>query len=104
MRHTTVFGTFAIEPMPGQPQVGLCHGFFVPIKQRGRGFAHRLKTQQAQLLQADNYDYAIATVAGDNLAQQRVLEKAGWSMLVEFNNSKSGGVTQIWGAKVTGAT
>ena len=104
MRHTTVFGTFAIEPMPGQPQVGLCHGFFVPIKQRGRGFAHKLKKQQIQFLHAENFDFGICTVDGANTAQQHVLTKAGWSKLAEFDNSRTGGKTQIWGAPVQTVT
>ena len=86
--------------MPGQPQVGLCHGFFVPIKQRGRGFAHQLKKQQIQFLQAENYDYGICTVDGANAAQKAVLTKAGWSRLTSFENSRTGGTTEIWGAAI----
>lgn len=99
-RHTTFAGTFQVDSMPQQPQLALCHGFFVPMRQRGRKLAHKLKLQQMQYLAGENFDYAVCTVDGANAAQQAVLTKAGWSMLAEFNNTRTGGKTQIWGAKV----
>lgn len=100
MRHTTIYGTYAVDQMPQQPQLALCHGFFVPTRQRGRGFAHKLKDQQMGLLRADNFDFAICTCDGSNAAQQAVLQKGGWVMLAFFPNSRTGGITQIWGAHV----
>lgn len=100
MRHSSVYGTFCIDAMPGQPQVGLCHGFFVPVKNRGKGFANKLKHQQAQALKADNFDFGLCTVDAPNAVQQHVLEKAGWSCLAEFSNSRTGGRTQVWGVGV----
>lgn len=100
MRHTTIYGTYAVDQMPQQPQLALCHGFFVPTRQRGRGFAHRLKDQQMGLLRADNFDFAICTCDSSNAAQQAVLTKAGWSKLAEFNNTRTGGKTEIWGSTV----
>lgn len=100
MRRSTVYGSYAIDQMPQQPQVALCHSFFVPLRQRGRGFAHRLKTQQLQTLREEHYDYALCTVASDNAAQHAVLEKSGWVKLAEFDNNRIGGKTEIWGAKV----
>lgn len=99
-RHTTVFGTFQIDAMPQQPQVALCHSFFVPIRMRGQKHAHQLKRQQMQFLAGENFDYAVCTVDGANAAQQAVLTKAGWSQLDEFPNSRTGGRTQIWGSPV----
>lgn len=99
-RHTTFAGTFQVDSMPQQPQLALCHGFFVPLRQRGRKFAHQLKKQQMQFLDGENFDYALCTVDGANAAQLAVLTKAGWQQLAEFANTRTGGRTQIWGAKV----
>lgn len=100
MRHSTAYGSFSVEPMPGQPQIGLCHSFFVPIKMRGKGHAHKLKTEQRSVLRENHFDFALCTVAGDNGAQQAVLHAAGWEMLKSFENSRTGGITQVWGNKV----
>ena len=96
-RHSTGYGAYIIEPMPSQPQLALCHGFFVKHDMRGRGLAHTLKADQGAQLQADGYDYAICTVDVANLAQQRVVEAAGWKRLAEFKSAKTGGQTLIYG-------
>lgn len=98
MKFSSPYGAFLIEPFPSQPQVGICHGFFVPVAQRGRGHGHILKDQQALELSRQSYDYGICTVDSANAAQQRVLKRAGWKMLDEFTNARTGGKTQIWGS------
>lgn len=99
-RHTTFAGTFQVDSMPQQPQLALCHGFFVPLRQRGRKFGHLLKKQQMQMLSGENFDFAICTCDSSNAAQQAVLTKAGWQRLAEFANTRTGGKTQIWGSTV----
>lgn len=96
-RHSTGYGAFHIEPMPSQPQLALCHGFFVQNDRRGGGRGHELKAVQNAQLDTDGYDYAICTVDKSNEAQQRVLQKAGWERLASFPNSKTGGTTLIYG-------
>lgn len=99
-RYATPYGVFFISPFPGQPQIAHCHGFFVPVESRGKGYAHRLKRIQNEILRNGLFDYATCTVAGCNAAQQRVLEKAGWQKVDEFDNSQSGGTTQVWRYKI----
>ena len=99
-RHATPYGAFNIEPMPSQPQIGLCHGFFVDHALRGRGLGHELKRTQHDALADGYYDYAICTCDSANTAQQRVLTVAGWQLLDHFENSRTGGKTQIWGRQV----
>ncbi len=98
-RHSAGYGAYIIEPMPSQAQLALCHGFYVQHDMRGRGLAHTLKAYQGGQLEADGYDYAICTVDGSNEAQRKVLQAAGWQKLAEFANSKTGGVTMIYGGK-----
>lgn len=100
-RHSTTFGAFEVDSLPSQPQIGVCHAFFVRHDRRGEGLAHTLKTVQANVLAHDQYDYGLCTCDGANVAQQRVLSAAGWRMLDAFSNSKTGGVTQIWGRPIT---
>lgn len=80
-RHATEYGAYEVTPLPGQPQVAVCHGFMVPQDMRGRGYGHMLKAHQGATLRAQLHDFAICTVAAGNAAQQRVLEAAGWKKL-----------------------
>lgn len=100
-RYANNAGAFHIEPAPSQPQLAHCHGFFVRHDQRRKGYGHGLKGMQRTVLKQLGYDFAICTVDGKNQAQITILDQAGWAMLAEFDNSKTGGTTQIWGCAVT---
>lgn len=93
-------GAFHIDPVPSQPQMAHCHGFFVKHDMRGRGHGLALKAQQMKILRNLGYDFATCTVDGSNAAQIAILQKSGWRLLAEFANSKSGGKTQLWGWEV----
>lgn len=93
-------GAFHIEPVPSQPQIGHCHGFFVRHDMRGKGHGLLLKEQQKRILAELGYDFATCTVDSQNAAQITILRKSGWRMLAEFCNSKTGGNTQLWGWEV----
>ena len=99
-RHATPYGAFEIASMPSQPQIGICHGFFVDVSKRGQGLAHNLKQTQFDALDSGMYDYGMCTCDAANAAQQAVLKRAGWHLLDEFSNRKTGGHTQIWGSPV----
>lgn len=96
-RYSTIHGAFHIEPFPSQPQIAHCHGFYVRHDMRGQGYGHMLKEQQMNKLRELGYDYATCTVDANNAAQLAVLVRAGWEMLTEAFNSKTGGKTQVWG-------
>lgn len=93
-------GAFHIDPVPSQPQMAHCHGFFVKHNMRRRGHGSILKELQMQVLKRLGYDFATCTVDSENQAQITILQQAGWRMLAEFANSKSGGKTQLWGWEV----
>jgi hypothetical protein len=102
MKFAMQYGAFEIESMPGQPQVAICHSFFVPETLRGRGLAHALKQDQIRVLIDQHYDFAICTVAASNVRQISVLKRAGWSPIVTgFQNSRIGGHTLIFGFDVS---
>lgn len=67
---------------------------------RGQGLAHCLKKKQMTTLRELGYDYATCTVDKQNKAQICVLRRAGWGRLAEFNNTKTGGITQLWGRAI----
>lgn len=100
-RHAHPIGAFHIDPIPSQPQVAHCHGFFVPVDMRGKGNGIQLKLKQMEQLRLDHYDFATATVDGNNAAQIAILKKTGWRHLASFTNSKTGGTTELWGCQVT---
>lgn len=97
MRFATPAGAYEIDSVPSQPQVAHCHAFFVPKDLRGQGHAHALKTHQNMMLAALGYDFATCTVCASNVAQQRVLARAGWVRLASFTSSKSGDEIELWG-------
>lgn len=99
-RHAIPAGSYHVEPLPGQPQVAHCHGFFVPIDRRGMKLGHMLKEHQLSTLVAEHYDYATATVDASNHAQKRMLTKAGFRRLDSFTNTKTGGSTELWGRAI----
>lgn len=100
MRFSTQHGSYEIQSMPSQPQLALCHGFFVLVPMRGKGLANKLKQHQAQTLATLGYDYATCTVCSSNLTQKHVLQNAGWRMLASFNSSKTGEPVELWGCTV----
>lgn len=99
-RYATAVGAYEITSVPGQGQLAHCHGLFIKPEKRGQGFAHKLKRDQMGMLQYLGYDYAQCTVDASNAAQIKVLEQAGWELLTEFHNSRTGGRTQIWGKEI----
>lgn len=96
-RYASAYGAFAVDQAPNQPQLALCHSFHIRPEHRSLGKAHDLKALQQEQLIAWGYDYAICTTCGSNQRQHKVLERAGWTRLVEFGNTATGGTTIIWG-------
>ena len=96
-RYSTPYGAYEIDSAPGQPQIAHCHGFFVTQANRGRKLGHMLKQDQMQTLRHLGYDYATCTVDASNERQRAVLEKAGWQLLGNITNTRTGGITQLWG-------
>lgn len=99
-RYATPYGVYQIDPVPAQPQVAHCHGFFVLPQFRGRGNAVRLKLDQLRQLKEEHYDFATATVDETNLRMKSALVKTGWTYLTHFPNAKTGTVTELWGINV----
>jgi RimJ/RimL family protein N-acetyltransferase len=96
-RYATPFGSYHIEPMTSQPNVALCHGFFIHHTMRGRRLAHALKAHQNAQLRSEGYNYAVCTCDGANVAQHAVLAAAGWVKTGEFTSSKTGGLVLVYG-------
>lgn len=101
-RYTSDFGAFEISPVPGQAQIGHCHGFFIVPEFCRKGLGTQLKKEQMGVLFNELYDYATCTVAATNTAQKRILRKAGWTPLSIFDNRRTDGQTELWGWAVSG--
>ncbi|WP_306602512.1 hypothetical protein [Azonexus sp.] len=101
-RYASEFGAFEISPIPGQPQLAHCHGFFIVPAGRGKGLGTQQKLEQMRLLDESLYDYATCTVDAENAAQKRVLTKTGWTFLVAFDNRRTGKKTELWGWEIGG--
>lgn len=102
MRYVSDYGAFEVSPTPGQPQLAHCHGFFIVPSGRGKGLGTSQKEAQMKVLTDELFDYATCTVDSNNTAQKRVLAKTGWKLLDTFDNSRTGGKTELWGWDVGG--
>ena len=100
MRYSTTYGGFEIESCPAQPQLALCHSFFVLDGYRGKGNGTHLKQHQLDILQAELYDYAICTVVGNNIRQIKILNAAGWTSLATFYSRRLGTHVHICGIHI----
>lgn len=101
-RITTRYGAFAMTSLPGQPQVSVCHDFFIREDERGQGLSRQLKLRQCAELRLKNYDFGICTVAESNTRQKRTLERTGWIRLAAFRNRRQSEITEVWGYDVSG--
>lgn len=99
MRYHHSAGAYEITTLPGQPQVAICHSFFVRHGQRGHGKGHEIKAQQRHTLQALHYDYALCSVSANNHAQKAILTQGGWTKLAEFHNHRQAETTELWGTQ-----
>lgn len=96
-RYATPYGAYEIDSVPGQPQIAHCHSLFIRSERRGYGYGYDLKAHQMATLVQLGYDYATCTIDGTNERQRAILEKAGWSLLDNITNSRTGSITQLWG-------
>lgn len=96
-RYATPHGSYEIDSVPGQPQIAHCHSLFIRREHRGKGHGHELKAHQMRVLIELGYNYATCTTDASNVIQRHILEKAGWRLLSNITNSKTGGITQLWG-------
>lgn len=96
-RYATEYGAYEIDSTPGQPQIAHCHSLHIKREHRGKGHGRSLKAHQMQMLQSLGYDYATCTTDASNEPQRAILERAGWHLLQNITNSKTGGITQLWG-------
>lgn len=99
-RYSGSNGAFYVSPLPGNSQVAVTHGTFVPKRLRRKGKGHELKMQQLIALEKDQYNYTLCTVRADNEAQRRVLKKAGYRLLDSFTSHQTDALTELWGREV----
>lgn len=99
-RYATPYGAYEIDSVPGQSQIAHCHSLFVKREHRGKGHGTALKAHQMNVLRELGYNYATCTIDAQNDRQRAVLEKAGWVHLSNISNSRTDGITQLWGWSV----
>lgn len=96
MRFNTPEGYYTITPLPSQPNAAVCTDFTIYPKFRGKGAAHRLKAHQMQTLHELGYTFAICTTQNKNLAQAKVLMKAGWTRGPVFFDQRAVSGVCLW--------
>ena len=99
-RYATQHGAYEIDSIPGQHQIAHCHSLFIKREHRGKGHGHAIKAHQMQTLHEMGYDFATCTIDAQNEPQRQILLRAGWQHMSNITNSKTGGITQLWGWSV----
>lgn len=94
---STDYGSYTFMRMPNQPAIALCYGFTVDAAYRGRGLGNCLKADQMEVLAKNGVRFAICSVKANNLAQIRILTKAGWSRSSSaFMSPATECLTEVW--------
>lgn len=99
-RYALTCGAFEIDSLPSQCQIAVCHGFYVNPAARKQGFGHVLKTEQMEVLQHLNYNFAICTVVSSNVAQKKILERSGWEFMRKFYSERQDEHVEVWGIEL----
>ncbi len=102
MKYKDSFGSYQIDELPGNREVGVSNNVFIHEQYRGKGFG-KLQHEQRLLAAAlpENFlNYLICTVNKDNKAEIHILATHGWKVLDEFVSSDTAHTIQIWGRKV----
>lgn len=96
MRYATNEGFYSIIEMPNQPSIAICFDFTIYPQYRGQKSGHSLKRHQMETLVRQGFTSAICTTQSANLAQRRVLEKAGWKVLSPFIDQRTDSTALLW--------
>lgn len=96
MRYATREGFYSILEMPNQPNMAICYDFTIYPDFRGQKSAHVLKAHQMDNLRRQGFTTAICTTQASNFAQNRVLEKAGWTFLCSFIDQRTNSNAIMW--------
>lgn len=81
-------GSAYIDPLPGDSDIGVINGVWIPDEARGNGVGdsqhkERLKWMKEQV----GFYGAICTVSNHNPAELHILEKNGWEKLKQLEYS-----------------
>jgi len=96
MRFATTEGFYSIEEMPNQPSMAICFDFTIYPQFRGQKAAHALKRHQIETLIRQGFTSAICTTQSSNIAQRKVLEKAGWKISSNFIDQRTDATAILW--------
>lgn len=94
-----LFGVIGeVDTLPGCSQVAVSHGVFTPAHLRGKGNATKANLARTVIMKSYfGYDYALCTVAADNVAQIKIMEKNAWKRLDTFPSSKTNHEVHLYG-------
>ena len=100
MRYANKYGVCELSSMPGCTQTVISHSMFIYPKYRKQGFGSinmQLRIDRCKQL---GYDYMICTVAKNNIAQQKLLNKFNFKELDAFKSNKTSNNVSFYGKKI----
>lgn len=102
MRFANENGFCELNPFPGCSQIVVSNHAFIYPEKRGHGEGrknHQLRVQRATDL---GHDVIICTVRAKNLVELAILRTEGWEKLLDFKNTETGNMVELWAKKLSG--
>ena len=96
MRFNHVGVISEITTMPGCSQICIFHNVFVKPEARNKGIGSRAHYERLCEARALGYQMALCTVISSNIAQKKILSKAGWKYHQFFNSEKTENPVELW--------
>jgi uncharacterized protein with NAD-binding domain and iron-sulfur cluster len=84
-----------ITSLPGCPDVGVSHAMYCRSG-KGRGNAFSALMMREDQCRDLGYRVMICTVVEGNIAQERTLKKAGYTVTLSFNSPRTGHTVRMW--------
>lgn len=100
MRFANEFGFCELNPFPGCGQIIVSNHAFIYPSARGKGLGTLNHEKRLQRMKDMGYDLALCTVRVGNVAQIRILKKMGWEKLIQFHNTETGHLVDLWAKRL----
>ena len=86
-----------VTSLPGCSQIAVIHAANVLPSARGEGIGQEAHNQRLERLRDEFlYDVAVCTVDCANVAQNKIMKRAGWVVVKTFTSRRTGHEVALW--------
>lgn len=88
-----------VTSLPGCADVAVSHAMFCQSG-KGRGNAAKAARMRLHQMQELGYMAVICTVVEGNVAQEKTLERTGYTKLMSYKSQRTGNTVWLWGREL----